>query len=277
MECRKVRELAEAYVSEQAPVETAEAIATHVDGCPACQADVAELRRLRASVRSAYFAASDLAPRPEFAAALGSRLRASATEDAVVPTWRRTWLAMAATVVLVVGGGFGLRGLGVAEFTAIVQAAVGDHRFCLVAFKLTERPMPLARAAEVYDDPVDRPLETVEPSTAELSGGPVRILERHSCVFDRRRFAHIVLQYKRELISLVVTPDERRLRNLPGASVPADGSIASLPPVDGYHVAAFRGRDHVVFAISTLDDNDLREVTRSMKGPVSGALKDSRK
>lgn len=277
MECRKVRELAEAYVSEQAPVETAEAIATHVDGCSACRAEVAGLRRLRASLRSAYFATHELAPRREFAATLGSRLRATAMQDTTVSPWRRTWLAVAATVALLLGGGFGLRGLGIADFTAIVQAAVGDHRFCLVAFTLTERPMPLARAAEVYDDPVDRPLETVEPSTTQLSGGPVRILERHSCVFNGRRFAHIVLQYKREVISLVVTPDERRLRDLPGASAPADGSITSLPAVDGYHVAAFRGRDHVVFAISTLNDNDLREVTRSMEGPVSGALKDSRK
>ena len=101
----------------------------------------------------------------------------------------------------------------------------------------------------------------------------IRILERHSCVFDGRRFAHIVLQYKRELISLVVTPDDRWLRNLPGASSPADGSIASLPPVDGYHIAGFRGPDHVVFVISRLDDNDLREVARSMEGPVSRALR----
>jgi hypothetical protein len=275
MECRKVREFAEAYVSREVPVATAQAIAAHVDGCPACHAEIEGLRRLRASARSAYLAANELAPRPEFAAALGSRLRAEATPKTAVSPWRRTWLAVAATCVLIAGGGFGLRRLGLSEFTTILQAAVGDHQYCAVAYRLTERPIPLARAAQVYDDPVDRPLDTVQPAPAQLPGGPVRILERHSCVFEGRRFAHIVLQYKRELISLVVTPDDRWLRHVPGASSPAGGSIATLPPVDGYHVAAFRGPDHAVFVISTLDDNDLREVARSMAGPVSRALKAS--
>ena len=275
MECRKVRELADAYVSEQVLVETARAIVTHLDSCPACEADVEGLRRLRASVRSAYLASTELSPRPDFVAALGSRLRSNAMRDAGGSSWRRTWLALAATAVLVAGGGFGLRGLGVSGFTAIVQAAVGDHRFCLVAFKLTERPVPLAQAARLYDDPVDRSLDTVQPSATELSGGPVRILERHSCVFDGRRFAHIVLRYKRELISLAVTPDERLLRNFPGASSPGNGSIVSLPPVDGYHVAAFRGPHHIAFVISTLGDDDLREVAQSMESSVSRALRES--
>jgi hypothetical protein len=274
MDCREVRDLADAYVSEQVLVETARAIVAHLDRCPACHAEVDGLRRLRASVRSAYLASTDLSPSPAFDVALRSRLRSEGLRGKARAPWRRGWLALAATLVLVAGGGFGIRGLGVSGFTAILQAAVGDHRFCLVAFKLAERPIALEKAAELYGDPVDRSLDTVQAPSTQLSGGPVRIVERHSCVFGGRRFAHIVLRYKRDLISLVVTPDERLLRNLPGASVPRDGSIVSLPPVEGYHVAAFRGPRHVVFAISGLDDHDLREVTRSMVGSVSRALRD---
>jgi hypothetical protein len=233
---------------------------------------VAGLRRLRASVRSAYLGSSDLSPDPAFAAKLHSHLRDEATRGTRATSWR-TWLALAASLVLVLGGGFAVRGLGLSGFTAILQAAVGDHRYCLVAFRLTERPIPLERAAELYDDPVDGSLEHVQPSPIQLSGGPVRVLERHSCVFAGRRFAHIVLRYKHELISLVVTPDERLLRNLPGASgPPGDGSTVSLPPVDGLHIAAFRGPHHVVFVISALNDDDLREATRSMEPSVSRAL-----
>lgn len=275
MDCDKVRELADAYLSQQLPIGTAHAIATHVEDCPACQAELAGLRRLRASVRSAYLLSNELSPRPEFLEALSSRLRPAAAPRTAVPGWRRTWLAVAATTVLVLGGGFGLHGLGASQFTAILQAAVGDHRFCVVAFKLTKRPIPLGEAARVYDDPVDRSLGTMTLSTAQLSAGPVRILERHSCVFDGRRFAHIVLRYKGELISLVVTPDDRFVRHLPGMSLAGNGRTASLPSVDGYHVAAFRGPDHVVFVISTLDDNDLSEVARSLEAPVSRALRAS--
>lgn len=271
MECREVRELADAFVSEQVLVETARAIVAHLDRCSACQAEVEGLRRLRASLRSAYLGTADLSPSREFVAAMDARLRSEALGNRSSST-RRTWLALAATVALVLGGGFGLRGLGVAGFTAIVHAAVGDHRFCAVAFKLTERPISLEQAARVYDDPVDGALQAVELSRTELSGGPIRILERHSCVYEGRRFAHFVLGYKHERISLVVTPDERLLRRLPGASAPANGSVVSLPPVDGFRVAAFRGPHHVVFLISSLSDDDLREAAGSMEASVSRAL-----
>lgn len=273
MECQHVRGLAEAYISAQVSEAAARAIAGHFDRCSICQAEVAGLRRLRASVRSAYLASPDLAARPQFVAALRTRLRADGRRTRERAAWRRRWLGIAATLVLVAGGGFSVRGIGVSDFAAILQAAVGDHRFCLVAFRLAERPIPLDRAADLYDDPVDRSLETVQPAAAQPSGGPVHIVERHSCVFNGRRFAHIVLRYKHELISLVVTPDARLLRRLPGASAPADGSIVTLPSVDGFHVAAFRGADHAVFAISALSDGDLLEVARSMEPSIARVLK----
>jgi hypothetical protein len=275
MECREVRDLAEAYVSERVLVETAHAIVAHLDRCPRCRADVEGLRRVRASVRAAYLGSRDLSPTPAFAANLHSRLRAEAAGKRAGSSWRHTWLAVAATVALVIGGGFGFRGLGVSGFTAILQAAVGDHRFCLVTFKLTERPLELEKAARLYNDPVDRLLESVQPASDQLSGGPIRILERHSCVYQGRRFAHIVVRYKGALTSLVVTPDDRLLRHLPGASAPADGSIVSLAPVDGFQVAAFRGPHHVVFVISSLADDDVRAVAGAMAGPVSRAMKAS--
>lgn len=273
MQCREVRELAGAYLSQQAPIETAHAIAMHVDRCPACRGELDGLRRLRTSLRSAYRSSPDLAPRPEFLEGLASRLQPAAARATARPGLRRAWLAIAATGLLVLGGGFGLRGLGLSQFTTILQAAVGDHRYCAVAFKLTKRPMALPEAARVYDDPVDLSLETIRPPTTQLSAGPIRILERHSCVFDGRRFAHIVLHYKRELISLVVTPDDRLVGRLPGMSVLGKGRTAVLPSVEGYHVAAFRGPRHVVFFISALDDQDLSDVARSMEAPLARALK----
>lgn len=275
MGCRQVRDLSEAFVSGQVFDETAHAIAAHLDRCPGCEAEVSGLRRLRASVRAVYLARSDSSPSPEFSTALNARLRAEA--QAMRPpgmaSWGRTWFTVAATLLLVVSSGLGLRALGVSGFTAILQAAVGDHRYCLVTFMLTEPPISLANAARLYKDPVDRSLEDVEPSPARLKGGPIRVVERHSCVFHGRRFAHIVVRYKGASTSLVVTPDDRLLRGLPGASAPRNGSILTIPPRDGFNIAAFRGPRHVVVVVSTLGEEDVREVARSMAASVSRAMK----
>jgi hypothetical protein len=275
MECRDVQGLADAYVSNQVLVETAQAIAVHLDGCPTCRAGVGDVRRLRSSTRKAFLGADTLQPRPEFIAALGARLR-SESRRSTMATPRRGWLALAAAIVLIVGGGFGLLGVGVSGFSTIVHAAVGDHRFCAVAFKLTERPIPLAQAAQRYDDPADLALEQVELPPTALSGGPIRIVERHSCVYDGRRFAHLVFLYGHRPVSLVVTPDDRLLRGWPGASAPADGSLITLPQVDGFQVVAFRSARHLVFVIAAhsdqLSDNDAREVAGAMAPSVLHAL-----
>jgi hypothetical protein len=271
MECREIRQLAEAFVSEQLLVETTQAVVAHLDRCPACRAEVDALRRLRGSTRSAFERAPDLTPRPDFAADLAARLRAHASAVHTVRPHRRTWLALAASVLLVVGAGWGWRDWSASSALALLHAAVGDHRFCAIRFRLTERPIPLAEAGRRYGG-IDGQLESVEPVTATLSGGPLRILERHSCVYDGRRFAHLVLRYKNETVSLLVT-DERHPGGALGMRLAGTATaLSSSPAVDGFHVASFRGPRHAVFVVSSLSDADLHEVARAMIEPVSRVL-----
>lgn len=257
MECREVRQLAEAFVSEQLLVETTHAIVAHLERCPACRAEVAGLRRLRAAGQSAVANASELAPRAEFLASLTARLQDEATRRHPRPT---RWLAVAAGLLLVVGLGFGVREWSLSNLSALLHAAIGDHRFCALDFKLAEEPISLEEAARRFD-PVNRRLESIEPSTTILSGGPLRILERHSCVFEGRRFAHIVLGYQGQAVSLLVTTDEG-LWTIP----------AGFPVTDGFHATALRGSKHVAFVVSALDEDAVHEVAAAMAEPVARAL-----
>lgn len=269
MECREVRQLAGAFVSEQLLVETTQAVVAHLERCPACRAEVEGLQRLRAATRSAFEGAPDLAAPPEFAVALTSRLQTEGARHRATSTPRRLWLAVAASVLLVAGAGFGWREWSASGILALVHAAVGDHRFCALTFKLAEAPIPLDEAARRYGE-VNQRLETIEPSATTLTGGPLQIVERHSCIFDGRRFAHIVLQYKDETVSLLVTDDPRGA--LWGELAGTNATPSELPATDGFHVASFRGARHAVFVVSSLNDDDVQEVARAMVGPVSRAL-----
>lgn len=271
MECRDVRQLAEAYVTEQLLVETTRAVVAHLDRCPACRAETEGLRRLRAATKSAFAAAPGLAPDPAFAAALASRLRAQAVPvRAGQAWWQHRWLALAASVLLIIGAGWGWREWSASGLSALLRAAVGDHRFCALTFKLAEPPIPLDEAAHRYGG-VYGLLVDVEPSTTALSGGELRIVERHSCVFEGRRFAHIVLRYRDETVSLLVA-DDARAAVLPGGDAVVDTTLSDMPVTDGFHVATFRGARHVVFVVSSLARDDVREVAQAMIEPVSRAL-----
>jgi hypothetical protein len=268
MDCRDVRALTEAHLSEQLLVETTQSVLAHLERCPACRAEIDGVRRLRSATRSAFERAPDLAIRPAFRAALASRLQANVAHPPTVTMSRRGWLALAASAVL--GAAWGWREWLTPRPTDLVHAATGDHQFCALTFKLTERPISLDEAARRYGD-VYRSFTTMEVSNSPLSGGSLRILERHSCVFGGRRFVHLVLAYKQEQVSLLVT-DDVQTNAAAGHGATNEPTPSSLPVTDGLHVAWFHGARHAVFVVSSLSDEDLQEVARALAGPVSRAL-----
>jgi anti-sigma factor RsiW len=265
MDCKDVRPLADAYLSEQLLVETTHAVVTHIERCPACRAEFEAQRRLRAATRSAFESAPDLLVRPEFLDALTTRLRAESEAPATRP-WR-SWLALAAGVVLAAGLGVGgLVWATSGALSALGQLAAGDHQNCAIKFRLDERPITLAEAATKYDVAFGR-LNAVQPAVPALSAGSIRVLERHACVYNGQRFAHIVLSYKDTAVSILVAAE--------GAS--GNGwwrAIAAreLPPAGGFNLASFRSTGHMVFVVSSLSSADVEEVARAMTGPVTEAL-----
>jgi hypothetical protein len=228
LECREVRQLAEAFVSEQLLVETMQSVVAHLERCRACSDEVQGLRRLRAATRSAIEGEPALKARPEAAAALASHLQAQQGHRSAPRVRRPSWRAIAASFLIVVGVGWGWRYWSASSLSALLHAAVGDHRFCALTFSLDERPMPLQEAALRFGG-IYGPLEGVEPAADSLTGGPLRVLERHSCVFGGRRFAHIVLLYKNEKVSLLVTDDPRPLTALASTGT----TPSAMPVTDG--------------------------------------------
>lgn len=271
MECREVRRLADAFVSAELPAETMEAVALHLQGCDACRAEVEGLRRLRLATRAAFSASPGLAARPEFLTAMTARLQAESRQPLPARFALPAWLAVAASLLVVAGLGLGVWGWSASSLSALLRAAVGDHQFCALTFKLAEPPITLDEADRRYHG-FYKQLEAVEPTTAALSGGPLQILDRHSCVFGGRRFAHIVMRYKDQTVSLLVADDDRPGRALWNTFSGDAGTLSALPPTDGFQVASFRGPGQMVFVVSSLNDNDLREVAQAMAEPVSRAL-----
>jgi anti-sigma factor RsiW len=265
MECRDVRSLADAYLSEELLVETTQALVQHLERCAACRADIDARQRLRGALRSAFEAAPDLQARPEFLRELDSRLRhhASAGRRA---GWR-SWWATAAGVLLAIGIGSG-GALWIAErgLAELAHLAAGDHQNCALEFTLPERPITLTEAAAF--EPAFGRLESVQFTATGSTGEPIEFIERHSCVFQGQRFAHIVVRYKGAAVSLLVA-------DASGSRVAAwatSGAARTLSPAAGFNIASFRSAGHAVFAVSTLPSQDVRDVARAMTAPIGGAL-----
>ena len=146
------------------------------------------------------------------------------------------------------------------RLATLAANAAGDHQNCAIKFNLRERPIPLEEAARRYDRALAS-LTTLEPPT-DLPGGALGVLDRHSCVFDDRRFGHVVFRYEDHIVSLLVT-------NGSGGS----GSTPALITNEtGYRVASLDADSHAVFVVSDLADRDVLAVARALFAPVTQRL-----
>ena len=208
MNCRDVRDLLDSYLGEELLVETTHEILRHLEGCPECRIELERRRGLRAGLRRAFLASADLAPSAGFldqtrAALAAHRVRPRARWRFFTPGWG----AMAAAAALLIAvSALGAANWSAARLLALARDAWGDHKNCAITFHLQERPISLAAAAQQYG-PIYQTLETAPPATVPTADGDAQVLERHACVFNGRRFAHVVFRYQGQVVSLLVAND----------------------------------------------------------------------
>jgi anti-sigma factor RsiW len=261
MHCRDVRELLDAYLGDQLLVETTNDVVRHLETCLSCRGELEGRRALRDRLQSAFVGAVDLAPRPEFLKSIDARLRIEASSLMTRRSWLRSWGAAAAAIVTAISGGLFARSAARrSRLAQLARNAAGDHQNCAIKFNLSERPISLEEAARRYD-PAFASFTTLTAPTG-LPNGPVDLLERHSCVYEGRRFAHVVFRYSGHIVSLLVTGGTESI-----------GSSPEMLPTDGVlQVASFAAGRHLAFVVSDLSADDTSRFADAMVGPVAQRL-----
>jgi hypothetical protein len=261
--------MADSFLAEELLTETNHQILRHLDTCPVCRADLAGRRALREGMQRAFHRTPDLGPSPEFIARLRTRLENTAHQAPARGGARfRGWWALAATVLLGVALGLGYRGRDHIATDALALAAVGDHRNCALHFRLAEKPIALDEAAQRYGA-IYRVLETLPPDDLVTAVGPAHVLERHSCVYGGRRFAHIVFRYRGEAVSLLVTgSDGSEHLTLPGSALPR----LMWGRIDNMSVVSFRASRQTVFFTGDVVQSDLLKLADAVAEPLYRGL-----
>ncbi|MEP6570748.1 MAG: hypothetical protein ABJC10_13335 [Acidobacteriota bacterium] len=276
-------------------VETNHDVISHLEQCDDCRRELAARRELNSRLRAAFINAPENQMRPEFADRLGIQLHEQALGKRSVPvvTRQRTlWLALAACLLLAAGLGLvvvrhrmSLQPVvhEVARYDQtptyspelnpgmpvnlvkieLAKSAAGDHQDCAVHFALAEKPIDLEVAGRKYD-PV-----YINLTKAVLSQGntplDAELVEAHSCVFEGRRFAHIVLRYHGHLVSLLVTETDRtgETNGAPSQTL-AQQQVIACSQFDGYQVSCFQTARHAVFVVSDLPEGENLSLARAL-------------
>jgi hypothetical protein len=91
------------------------------------------------------------------------------------------------------------------------------------------------------------------------------VLDRHSCVFDDRRFGHVVFRYEDHIVSLLVT----------SGSTGSGSAPALVANNTAYRVASFDAGTHAVFVVSDLPERDVLGVAQALAASVTQRLTQS--
>jgi hypothetical protein len=305
--CQDFRAIADSYLSDELLTETNHDVINHLESCAGCRRELAARRQLRFSLRASFAYADSLQMPDEFAANLRCQLRVLALPQTNYSVPRlAAWLALAACVVLALG--LGLRMMqrqpappqkivaggqprskengasgprsspGSPDEDMVLRAtmaeisgdAAGDHRNCAIHFGLTEAPIPLEEAALKYDPAYLNLSDVVSGRLKQLSGD-MQVIESHSCVFNGRRFAHIVLREHASLISLLVT-DLSRPADSANAGTQAlnhrDQTVMACSQSEGYETACFETARHAIFIVSDLTEGENLSLARLLAPSV---------
>jgi anti-sigma factor RsiW len=272
MDCRDVRQHADAYLANEVLVETRLEILRHLEGCPACRADLEQRRTLRTTLRRAFVDAPELAASASFGDTLRRTLRDEATRGAAAPRARWRWAAAAAVLLVAAASAFVAIGWDTSRLMALAREAWGDHRNCAIAFHLQEAPISLEEASWTFDPAFAR-LQTTPGTTVSTSIGDALITERHSCVFAGRRYAHLVMRFRGELVSLLVARDDAGPMESALRTMTLSRGRVRMVHVDATDGAAlFRTASHMGVVVGSVPDSDLEALADALVQPVSAAL-----
>lgn len=269
MDCRDVLHMADSFISDELQNETSHQIQRHLEACPSCGVEIEARRRLRIALRVAFERAPELQPTPGLSARVRQRLDRASLDDRRRAPIPGLWLvlATAATIFIAVAGAFYMRPVGTPADT-LVRDAIGDHRNCALTFRLPRSPVPLADAAQRFDRAYKLLLE-FPPDRITTPDGRASVIERHSCAYGGRRFAHIVLRYRSSVVSLLVTSDDSRS----GSGAPPEAAPhLHEPSIGGLSVVSVHATRHVILLVGDLPPASLTQLADAVSVPLSQQL-----
>jgi hypothetical protein len=224
--------------------------------------------RLRAALRDAFDRSPDLEPPANLTAKLRARLEEEADPRRSTGISRRSWLGLAAGLVLTIGlTGRLITDRAAASAEALARDAIGDHRNCALKYRLARTPVPLPEAAARFDTAY-RLLMTAPPDEVPAPGGAIHVLERHACAYDGRRFGHVIMQYRGHVVSLLMTAGST------AAGSQGDGTIAHAigQPVNGLSVVSMTRSGRSILLVGDLEHDELTELSRIVAEPLAQRL-----
>jgi anti-sigma factor RsiW len=253
MDCQEAQELLHAYVDDELDLVTSLEVERHLQECPACTAAQARLQSVRAALRGGALV---FTPPPD----LESRIRRTvlkSTPPAPLPRrfpWR--WLAAAAAMVLAVAAGGTLvhfTSRRSAEAVVARELVEGHVRSKMVAGHLVDVESSDQHTVKPwFDGKLD-----FAPSVPDLAEQGFVLVGGRLDYLEDRPAAALVYRRHKHVINLFIWRSN-------------NGAESSTRAADrqGYHLLGWTHAGLTYWAVSDLNERELREFARLIQDKV---------
>jgi len=282
MDCRKFRDVIDSYLCGELLVETNHEMLRHSEQCPACRAEMAARRNLRAALKrgGTQVCLSEEAKeklRRRLREEAGRSLNAQSTNDSLLRGifLPRLPLALAASVLLTIGFIYSSFRTSPPQVYAaelsesVMKEAAREHSVCTFHYKDSPEPEAMKPSAVEFN-PIFAGLDQV----AKRHARGMKLRLAHFCNLVGRNFVHLGFTQGDEMVSLLVT--ERDAKAMKNGVVPTDDGLrAGLQGAlhGEYRVAAYQTAKHVVLVVSELSEAENEDLAESLAAPVSTHLR----
>jgi anti-sigma factor (TIGR02949 family) len=282
--CEKIRQYLDSYISNELLVETNHEVLRHLEGCPACTAEVQALTRLRTRLKSAV--KTQTVP-PELQVRVRERIRGGAHSGFQGTWWASHWAVTMAASLLVcaaVWWSYSRERMPAisdrpaqrvyiqkvsASLAAVLKVGLGDHIHCAIFRKYPQDPPPVEQMETELGPAYQGLLPVVKAAVPD----GYRVIMAHQCTYAGRKFVHLTMEKNGELLSLVIARKEPG-ETLEGLSPSGESSGATIyqSAAGRYQIAGFAAGDFLAYVVSDQRANANLQVAMNLAPAVRDFL-----
>jgi hypothetical protein len=282
-DCSKVRDLMDAYLSDELLVETNQQILSHIDKCESCASVMENRKRARHLLRRAV---DNQAVPTGLEQKIKLNLRKQNPARMTVSNWRALAIAASMTVALLGGwavyhlidhpdpvSAFNVINVVSEQGLALLQIGAQDHIKCAIDHHMKERKFTAEMMTEQLGPEYAGLVNVIQqkmPTRYSLAIG-------HRCTVNGREYVHFILREGDHTISVILTKKQ-------GESFASTPEKVEKPSkeniyesrVRGYDVASFEAPNYLGFVVSDTGETETVQLAADLAATVKDFLSNRR-
>jgi hypothetical protein len=253
MNCRDFRDIADTYLSDELLVETNHDVLRHLENCGNCREELNLRRITRTQLRSAIISDEETTINPIFA----NKMKLALREQSQQTSWLNWKILTPVFATLLIGFVWFYSGTNVANL-----GSNATHTLAVKAQDLHEE-CGISHVKEWSEQSPKVSAEAIN-LVRSLISADTKIIDKHDCEFEGKRFSHYILKRGNKILSVLTTESEYK-------NATNSNSVDTITSEKNttFQVASFQNKQNIIFVISDMTEAENLSIARTLSDTIN--------